>query len=75
MNAITALLALLIYCATLASADAIPPRQHRREVCPGATYFLRRDADRPKWARGRRPICRIGNHIFFDDLRSHETMQ
>lgn len=65
MNPISALLALLVYCVTLAASDSIPPRQQRHEVCPDATSFYSGQA--PAWAKNKRVICQLGRHVFLTD--------
>jgi len=69
MNPISAVFALLVWCATLSAANAIPPHQsqHRHEVCPGATHFY--SGKPPAWARHMRVVCHIGDHTFLTDKR------
>jgi N-acetylmuramoyl-L-alanine amidase len=35
----------------------------------GATHYYRSGSTVPKWARGLEPVCTIGNHKFFNDVR------
>lgn len=67
MNALSALLALIVWCATLGAANAIPPHpsHHRHEVCPGAVYFY--SGKPPAWAKRKRVACKIGDHVFLTD--------
>lgn len=46
------------------SPNHIYSRGHRREVCPGATYFYERHHPQPAWARNMVVVCVIQDHVF-----------
>lgn len=72
MNALGAVGFLLMMISALCVIDTLEPHHvpqhhhvHRREICPGATYFYSGPA--PEWAKGKRVVCRIGGHTFVAD--------
>jgi spore germination cell wall hydrolase CwlJ-like protein len=44
------------------------PKQHRRQVVPGADHFVVLDLASPTWAQGT-PVAQIGSHTFYRVLR------
>lgn len=45
-------------------ALTLPALPHRREICPGALFFVKH-GERPAWTRNKQPLCRIGQHDFY----------
>ncbi len=64
----------LILAAALAAHPAATRKapELRREVCPGALYFIKH-GDHAPWTKGNKVLCRIGDHDFYGAPPKHPT--